>query len=306
MTRSSTPHGSEHGHSGGMHCIPTKYLHGKSGLSRVEIALLAYVLDHPPERQGGRREIADDCGCVPNSIPRAAKALRELGLIESFTPGGGQTIYLVGRNLCDTARNMEDAPRISEVTTQDVVPSEPKQTTTDGVATSVLRLASDTKRAVTSPPTPPLVIRTQKEDTELNPETPKLEGDRGLGKEGFAHDGEAEPEPKRIRKRKPLPEFTASDKTLPRELTEEMKAIAGERKMINGTRDQEFRDWRRWHIEHQTVMKSANLSWLTWAKNWAKQNPPSRAGVPAGYIITGHKPDGTPVYSRDHSLDRYS
>lgn len=74
------PHALAPHHSGGMHCIPTKYLRGKSGLSRVEIALLSYVMDNP-EIQSSRAEIAKDCGCAHNSIPRAAKRLADRGLL---------------------------------------------------------------------------------------------------------------------------------------------------------------------------------------------------------------------------------
>jgi DNA-binding transcriptional regulator YhcF (GntR family) len=282
--------------AGRMLCIDTTLLYGKDRLSQVELALLGYISDHPVE-QGSRKAIAEACGCAANSIPRAAKKLETKGILERVKGGGSaHTIYKITRNPKVTTSNMEVA-RNTEVTTAETLmlraassASEGETTTTDMAVT----VAAGTRNS--PPPHPPNNTNSLSEDNH-QPSEPNFEG--GLG-ELFGD----EPRPKRIR-RKQAPKFVASDETLPAQLTPEMREIATEARLINGTCDQQFAQWRRWHIREKTVMSYPARSWQTWVNNWAKRNPPGVDGVPRGYKLAGYGPDGAARYVKDQRANVY-
>ena len=279
----------------GMLCIPPSLLRGKSGLSRVDLALLAYIIENP-EKQGSRTEIAEDCQCAANSVPRSAKKLEALGWIERAPGGGAQhTAYKLGRNLQVTTRNME-VTRNAEVTAVETSKlravfggKQTETTTTDMVVTA------DVETRNNPPPHPPNNTNSLFEDNH-QPSEPSFEG--GLG-ELFGDE-----RPKRVR-RKQAAKFVASDETLPPQLTPEMREIAIEARLINGTCDQQFAQWRRWHIRERTVMTYPARSWQTWVNNWAKRNQPSVDGVPRGYKLAGYGPDGAARYVKDQRANVY-
>lgn len=277
--------------AGQMLCIPTHLCRGQSGLSRVELALLSYILDNP-EKQGSRAEIAEDCECAPNSVPRAAKRLEARGLIKRTHGGGSAATFYTAilRNLDDTQTRNMDVARNTEVATVETSTlraadgaTETETTTTDGVVTAV------TGGRNMPPPHPP------------NNTTSISETEGGAGGEQFAL---SPPATKRVR-RKQHPKFVATNETLPREITPEMGEIATDAKMINGTCADQFKQWRRYHIENETVMTFANRSWQTWVNNWAKRNQPGPNGAPHGYTFIGMGDDGKPRYAKDQRTNVY-
>lgn len=292
MSRDQTPRVCAPAHDKGMHCIPTKYLRGNSGLSRVEIALLAYVLDNPVTQES-RKAIADECGCAANSIPRAAKKLRELGLIETITPPGARTIYSAGRNLSVTRRNVEDTPRNAEVTPLAVVSSEPKQTTTDGAVTGL-------RGVVTSPPTPPYKNITPLSKTELNPETPAPGFEGGPGETLF---GEELP-PKGKRPSRAKPKRRATEETMPVEMTPRMREHAAASGFINGTVTAMFAKWRDHHIAKANEIADYEASWRTWVGNAIEFRERDAAKAKPGY--REHiRPDGTKEWRKNQRTNVY-
>lgn len=287
--------------AGAMHCIPVQYCRGKSGLSRVELALLAYIMDHP-EEQGARAAIAEDCGCAPNSIPRAAKKLESMGLIER-TPGGGseRTKYRLGRNMQVTTRNME-VTRNTEVTTVETstlpatagVP-QTETNTTDGVVTEVTGGRN-------IPPLEPPNNITPLVEANYQPSEPSFEG--GLGE---LFDEPPAPKPRRASKRRPKREkFYASEDTMPAEPNEAMCEYAAERHLLNGERAIQFGKFRRYHITNRTLIASLEQRWETWVDNWAKSNRPVGAnGAPKGLRFAGVGADGRARYVKDQRANVY-
>jgi len=301
MSNLQRPSPSAEGHHGEMICISPKLLRGKSGLSRVELALLAYVYENP-ESTESRATIAEDCCCVPNSLPRAAKKLIELGLIARAKGRNNSTVYRPGRNMevtvTTSARNVDATSNI-QVTSGRIpeVTSEPKR------SNEINGRNSEVTTPVDIPPTPPYKNITPLSKTELNPETPEPSFERGPGKTLFG-DADAPKQPRR----KAHPKFVATDDTLPREITPEMERIATERGMVNGTRAQEFADWRRWHIDGETVMTFANRSWTTWVKNWAERKASggrSFGAKPSPKLIKRTRPDGSVYYDRNTRTNTY-
>lgn len=278
------------GQDGGMHSIPVALCLGKSGLSRVDLALLAYVIQNP-DRQGSRADIAAECDCAPNSIPRAAKKLEAMGLIERV-PGRGteHTRYSLGRNMdvsvapkrrnVDVARNIQDAT--ASHTGYDHTASVPvsETTTTDMVVTSVT-----TGRNI--PPQTPLDIynsNTLSQDKAL-PENLES-GDRGGSGGADLFGAEAPTKPAKGTKRRPKRDaFRASEETMPRQPSEVMVAFAKSKGMINGTIPEQYGRFRVWHIRKSTVIASLEQRWETWVNNWLDQGarqvhaPKMRNGV---------------------------
>lgn len=274
------------------HCIPTKYLRGNSGLSRVEIALLAYVLDNPAT-QGSRKEIADECGCAANSIPRAAKKLKELGLIDTVTPPGLRTIYSAGRNLNVTGRNVEDTSRNVEVTPLAVVASDMKQTTTDGVVTSL-------RGVVTSPPTPPYKITpTSKVSSSSDKPAPSFEG--GLGETLFGDELQAKGRrPSRAKAKK-----RATDETMPAAMTARMREHAAASGFVNGTVTAMFDKWRNHHIAKANEIADYEASWRTWVGNAVEFRERDAAKGKPGLKYAGVGADGKPRYVKNQRTNTY-
>lgn len=279
-TTNMSPFAENHNSVGGgasratLTAIPSKYCRGKSGLSRVELALLAYVIDHPePWQQGSRSAIAEDCDCAPNSVPRAARRLIALELIKTV-PGGGarNTIYRLGRNMevtesidarnADVSRNVEGTTVETSKLRAANSEEQTETTTTDSVVTQV------TGGRNIPPPHPPNnnLSSMSKREVPSETEEPSLEGVQG---EEFELAGDEPVKPKRAR-RKQHPKFVATDDTLPKQMLPAMTEIATERGLVNGTCELEFKQWRRYHIENQTVMMFVNRSWQTWVNNWAK------------------------------------
>lgn len=148
-------------------------------------------------------------------------------------------------------------------------------------------------------PTPPSITTTLSEQD--NPDRPELVLDGGLG----------ETKPKRSkpagRKRPRREKFYATEETMPTAPNAEMGAYAASKHLLNGTREEQFGKFRRWHIREGTLIASLEQRWETWVDNWAKNNPQKPMGsAPAGCIVTGRNPDGSPIYGRDRSRDRYS
>lgn len=292
----------------GMLCIPPSLLRGKSGLSRVDLALLAYIIENP-EKQGSRTEIAEDCQCAANSVPRSAKKLEALGWIERAPGGGAQhTAYKLGRNLQVTTRNMEvtrnaevtadrasdDITRNVQVTLLHLVPSEPKQTATDGVVTSL-------RGVVTSPPRPPYKNITL--TLEDNLQTPEGDGDRGLGKEeGFALDGDEPKKPKRPSRAKIR--YRATEASLPSEPTAKMLAHAAKSGFVNGTVAAMFAKWRDHHISRATEIADCEASWRTWVANAVEFRKRDADKATPG-LRKRTAPDGSVYYDKDHSRNFY-
>lgn len=297
-------------------CIPTKWLRGNSGLTRVEIALLAYVLEHPGCALN-RSVLAEECGCAPNSIPRAAKKLEAMGLIERETQPGKPMIYRAGRNLdvtppretrnLDVTGNMDVTPcaptRNANVTTLDMVGSNPEQTTTPMVVTDVT-----TTRNI--PPQTPLG-RISFFLSNSDREESSLEGGLGGGLFGAAPPAaaptpaptSAKAKPKRRARRE---KFYAAEATMPAEPNPAMVEYAAAKGMRNGTLAEQHRKFRGWHIRAQTLIACLEQRWETWVDNWSRTNPMRpEGGAPAGYRLGGIGPDGKQRYLKIQTNNVY-
>lgn len=256
-----TPHAFGTGHDGEMLCISSSLLRGNSGLTRVELALLAFVYDHP-DSQATRAEIARDCGCAANSVPRAAKKLVELGLIERMTAGCKATTYRPKRNTDVTVtvseRNVE-VTRNTEVTVSKRnrnadVTIEPKQ------ALRINERNNDVTVHPTTAPTPPNITT----NSNLS--------DGGLG-EGFALSAEPD-KPKRRRKAPPI---EANDDNMPAAMSAKMRARADDAGYLNGSGEALFREWRDNAIAVGKVIKNHDASFSTWVGRAPRYgNPPPR------------------------------
>lgn len=283
------------GDSGGMQCIPTKYLRGKSGLSRVQIALLAYVLDNPT-KQGSRAVIADECGCAANSVPRAAKKLEELGLIER-TPGGGKdaTTYRIGRNLRADTRNIEvtsntevtatrnpDVSRNGEVTAEPETNAETQTRNTEVTATR------------NNPPLEP-------PSTNTNSTSPV---DGGVG-EGAGFKLEAD-EP-RQRKSRRKPKRVATEASMPKTPSPAMLEKAAKEDFVNGSVQRMFDDWRNWHISKGTEIADYDASWRTWVDRRVdfRERDAAKAQTKPGMRFLGYGEDGKARYAKDQRTNVY-
>lgn len=309
-------------HSVGMHplncaapttCIPTKFLRGNSGLTRVEIALLAYVMDHPG-RALNRATLAEECDCAPNSIPRAARKLEALGLIEREAQPGKPMIYGRGRNLDVTpssnihvSGNVDVTPpaptRNVDVTPLDVVSTAPKQTTTHMVVTDV----TGTRNI---PPQTPLYNITPISKVSSNLESPETSLERGLGRGLFGEPAEAAAaKPNRAKappKRRRREKFYATEASMPAEPNPAMLEYAAAKGMRNGTLAEQHSKFRRWHIREQTLIACIEQRWETWVDNWAKSNPVRPSGeCPPGYKLGGIGPDGKQRYLKDQRNNVY-
>ena len=292
--------------------IPPKYCRGKSGLSRVELALLAYVIDHPePWQQGSRSAIAEDCDCAPNSVPRAARRLIALELIETV-PGGGarNTIYRLGRNMevtesidtrnADVSRNL-DGTTVETLKLRASNREAPAETTTtDSVVTQV------TGGRNIPPLQPPLNTSSMSEGEPL-PERVEPSFERGQGGGLF---GDAPAAPKRARKpkasKRPKREkFYATEESMPQEMSEEMAAYATSKGLYNGTRAEQYGKFCRWHIREGTLIRSLEGRWETWVDNWAKSNPKRPDGIRPGYKLAGFGADGKARYVKDQRTNVY-
>lgn len=248
-----------------MSCIPAKYCRGKSGLSRVELALLAYVIEHPePWQQGSRSEIADDCECAANSVPRAARRLILLELIKTV-PGGGarNTIYSLGRNMqvtesdntrsADVTRNVEDTTSVTSELRAASSDAQTETTTTDMVVTT-LRGGRNIP-----PPHPPINTSSNSEGNSEHTE-PSL--NRGPG-DLF---GGAKPARKSRRKTKSI----ATDQTMPKEPSARMLSDATNAGLVNGSRTDAFEAWRDWHIAKGSEIADHEASFRMWLRNGKK------------------------------------
>lgn len=284
--------------SEGMHCIPSHLCRGKSGLSRVDLALLAYIMDHP-ETQGSRTEIAEECECAPNSVPRAAKRLEARELIER-TPGGGSkgTVYRLGRNMQVTearntggTRNTEDTTVVTSMLPAAACAEQTETTTTDGVVT-----AATGGRNI--PPLEPPIRTTS--NSETLSETPEL---RGVGGDLFAKPATAKC--KGTKRRPKRAKFYAAEDNMLAEPNEAMREYAASKGMINGTLAEQFGKFRRWHIRERTLIACIEQRWETWADNWGDRNPKRSDGAPAGYKLAGVGADGKARYVKDQRTNVY-
>ena len=276
--------------------IPPKYCRGKSGLSRVELALLAYVIDHPePWQQGARSAIAEDCDCAPNSVPRAARRLIALELIETV-PGGGarNTIYRLGRNMevtdsidtrnADVSRNLEGTTVETLKLRAANSEAQTETTTTGGVVTQV------TGGRNITPPHP--LINTSSV-VEGSPETAEPSFDRGLGGDDlFGAD-----EPKRKRKLK----RAACDATMPREPSRKMLEHAAKNDFFNGTVRKMFEAWRDFHIAKATPIADYEASWRTWVAKRVEWRAADAMKPKNGLQPAGVGDDGKVRYNRKRS-----
>lgn len=273
----------------GMHCIPTELCYGPKALSRVQLALLAFVMDNP-NSTATRSEIAVLCNCAANSIPRAAKQLEEMGHIQRQKGGGrAVTSYVSTRNM-EVTRNAEvTAVETSELRATESA-AEPETTTTPMVVTSGVRGRN-------MPPHTPLDITT----TSSSSEREESSLDRGLGGELF----EPPAKPKRATRRPKREKFYASETTMLTEPNAAMSEYAASKHLINGTRAEQFGKFRRWHIRQQTLIASIEQRWETWVDNWAKDNPVRGDGAPAGYKLAGYGADGEARYTKDQRTNVY-
>lgn len=131
---------------------------------------------------------------------------------------------------------------------------------------------------------------TSSEDNLQTPET------RGSG--GFELDGDPSDTPKRVQ-RKRHQKFVATGETLPAEITDAMRTIATEAGLVNGTCEAQFNQWRRYHIENETVMTFVNRSWQTWVNNWLdrKSGGQKRAAGGKRQITLGN---GQVAFTKSH------
>jgi len=265
-----------------MLCIPVQYCRGKSGLSRVELALLAYIMEHPVE-QAPRSVIADECGCAANSIPRAAKKLEAIGLIKRAKGGGTRnTTYELTRNL-HVARNMEVTTADTSTLRAANSDAQTETTTRDMVVTQV------TGGRNIAPPDPP--IRTTS-TSETLPETEEDVSTGGVGEFALESD-----EPKRKQRRK------ATERSMPKKPTPAMLKHAAEKGFVNGTAQQMFDEWRDWHIARATEIACHEASWRTWVGKRVKWRGEA-AAKKSGYIKRTRS-DGSVYYDRDHRQNHY-
>lgn len=292
------------GNSGEMHCIPTKFLRGDSGLSRVDIALLSYILDNPTE-QGARAEIADACCCAPYSIPRSAKKLEAMQLIERVIAPGERTRYKAGRNLHVTTGDAEvtSAAHVTPVVTSELRAnaggSESETTTTTRVVTA------ETGGRNIPPLEPPNNTTSVEEGSK--PSNTEDVVDRGPGGELFALADEGKPQRRRqgTKRRPKRVAFGATEETMPQTPTPEAEKYALDKKLRNGTLAEQWAKFRRYHIREGSLIKSLEQRWETWVDNWARDNAPKAGAAPKGYKFAGTGPDGKPIYNRDHSQNFY-
>jgi predicted transcriptional regulator len=278
-----------------MSCIPSSLLRGKSGLSRVDLALLAYVMENP--EQGSRADIAEDCECAANSIPRSAKKLEQLGLLERV-PGGGSkhTTYRLGRNMHVTTTRNTEVSRNNEVTTPETSKlraascvNETETTTRDMVVTQVTTPRNN------PPLEPPNNTNSTVEDNHQPPE-PSFEG--GLG-ELF--------DDKPARKTKRRVKRVATDETMPRQPTANMIAHAAKNDFFNGTVAAMFDAWRDWHIAAGSQIADYEASWRTWVGKrveWRAKDA-AKGAMPKGYKLAGVGADGKPRYVKDQRANVY-
>lgn len=270
MSELQTPHAKTRVHSEGMLCISPKLLRGKSGLTRVELALLAYIVENP-DIGASRKELADDCCCAENSIPRAAKKLSELGLIEREARGAKHTLYRLKRNADVTVTLSERNTQVTrniEVTEQRNNQVTVTVERNDDVTVSAKQSSKINERniQVTAtpeiPPTPPINNNSLSE-SRANPETPVFELEGGLG----------ETKPKRTRAAKP--KRTATEETMPTAMSDTMRENATKAGYLNGSGEALFRNWRDFHIGKGTLIANHEASFRTWIGNAPRYgNPP--------------------------------
>lgn len=267
--------------AGGMICISPALLRGKSGLSRVDLALYAYILDTPAEAQGSRAEIAEDCECAPNSVPRSAKKLEAMGLIARVKGGGAaHTKYQPTRNM-EVTRNVE-VTTAETSTLRAAFGVAPTETiTTDMVVTSV------TGGRNNPPLEPP--IRTTSNSEPSNTEFVV----EGTGGDLFGG--------KPARKTRRKPKIVATNETMPREPTAAMLKHAGENDFYNGNVERMFAKWRDFHIAKATPIADHEASWRTWVGNAVEFRERDEAKGKGGLRVAGVGADGVTRYNRKRS-----
>ena len=228
-------------------------------LSRTDLAMLGYLLDNPAPA-AKRAEIAKEIGCAPNSVPRAALKLETYGYIERVIVAGERTAYRVTTRNSTVTTTSDVTTRNVDVTTAVTAKehatsgaSTPETNTSDSGVTAALRV-------VTAPPTTPYKNKTPTEDAVLNPETPELGGEGGLGEEGFALAPFADPAAD-SGARKPPP---ATDANMPREMTARMRWDATQKGFKNGSGEEQFRKWRERNIAKGTRIKDHEQSFRNW------------------------------------------
>jgi hypothetical protein len=148
--------------------------------------------------------------------------------------------------------------------------------------------------------------------SEINPETPELVVERGVGRDLFGA-GETKPAtPTRTKpasagtKRRPKREkFYASEATMLGAPNEAMCEYAAQRHLLNGERAIQFGKFRRYHIDNGTLIASIEQRWETWVDNWAKSNSPRADGARKGVTFVGIGPDGHPRYVKNQRANVY-
>lgn len=262
MSNLQRPSPSTEGHHGEMICISPKLLRGKSGLSRVELALLAYVYENP-ESTASRATIAEDCCCVPNSLPRAAKKLIELGLIARAKGRNNSTVYRPGRNMevtvTTSGRNMDATSNIQVTSGRNAeVTRSPKR------SSEINARNTDVTALPEIPPAPPNNITlSSKVSSNLQTPVPSFEG--GPGETLFGDEL-----PKRKRQSRAKLRYRATEESMPAVMTPKMTEHATANGFVNGTVTAMFSAWRDHHIERGNEIADHEASWRKWVGNAVK------------------------------------